>query len=68
MSGVIPIVSLQAMRCLECEHEWRAPLISNVPIDTWTAHVKSMSCPTCAAAWNRLAFRREEAAEEETLP
>lgn len=61
------VLIVQSLRCMQCEHEWREKIIGNVPVNVWTAHVKSLRCPNCGAVWNRLAFR--EAQEPEgTLP
>jgi hypothetical protein len=33
------------------------PLIYNVPIDVWVAHVRSLRCPGCGAGPDHLAMR-----------
>jgi hypothetical protein len=43
--------------CNACKHEWMEPLIYNVPIDVWVAHVRSLRCPGCGAGPDHLAMR-----------
>jgi hypothetical protein len=50
---------LTPLRCLGCSHEWHEPIINNVRVAVWQAHVKSLTCPQCGANWRRLAFRLE---------
>ena len=61
------VLTAQPLRCMECEHRWSEKIIANVPVRAWTAHVKSLHCPSCGAVWNRLAFQRQEEPED-TLP
>ena len=57
MIGFMPaMLQDQPLVCKACNHEWLEPLINNVPIDVWVAHVKSLRCPECGAGSDRLAF------------
>jgi len=45
------------LACLKCMHEWTEPLIVQVALAVFCAHVESLRCPVCGVDSSQLAFR-----------
>jgi hypothetical protein len=49
-----PIWEPLPLRCKVCGHEWQDWQPSDVPINTWLAHIKNMHCRQCSADYKAL--------------
>lgn len=48
-----------SMRCLACQHLWRAEVVNDAQAKLVIASWKAIRCPSCRAAWHKLAFVTE---------
>ena len=51
------------VHCIACKHEWHAEMLTDAPIKTVTAAMKTLRCPTCGAGTKQIAFGRGDVPE-----
>lgn len=51
----IPGTQPMGMRC-KCGHAWIVHLLTNVALNVWTTHVKSISCQKCGDGYKSLSM------------
>jgi hypothetical protein len=51
------------LRCSHCGYDWQDWAPYHVPVDTWIAHVRALTCLHCGADSDQLLIRRRPAPE-----
>lgn len=46
------------VHCTACRHEWMAQMVTDAPVEVFTASIHALRCPGCGAGARQIAFGR----------